>query len=97
MPHLIVTEAAQADLRRLRHFLISKNPRAAGRALDAIRRHVRMLAVTPEVGRPVPDSRWRELIIPFADAGYVALYRHDMDDDCVVISAIRHQKEAGFG
>ncbi|ERJ19415.1 plasmid stabilization system protein [Salinisphaera shabanensis E1L3A] len=38
----------------------------------------------------------RELVIPFGDAGYVALYRHAPGDDAVYILAFRHQKEAGF-
>ena len=38
----------------------------------------------------------RELIIPFGDSGYVALYRYDSKADTIYVLAFRHQKEAGF-
>jgi hypothetical protein len=37
----------------------------------------------------------RSLVIPFGDAGYVALYRHDPVRDLVVVLAFRHQRDAG--
>jgi plasmid stabilization system protein ParE len=49
------------------------------------------------MGRPwsgAPDLR--ELLIPFGDSGYVALYRHVAARDTVVILALRHQTEAGY-
>ena len=48
------------------------------------------------MGRPVDGSGLRELVIPFGAAGYVALYRHEPDDDQVMILAFRHQREAGY-
>ena len=38
----------------------------------------------------------RELVIPFGDSGYVALYRHEAADNAVYILAFRHQREAGY-
>lgn len=38
----------------------------------------------------------RELVIPFGDSGYVALYLHDTNDDTVYVLAFRHQHEAGY-
>jgi ParE toxin of type II toxin-antitoxin system, parDE len=38
----------------------------------------------------------RELVIPFGESGYVALYRHDAEADLVYILAFRHQREAGY-
>jgi hypothetical protein len=38
----------------------------------------------------------RELVIPFGNSGYVALYRYEPGDDAVLILAFRHQKEAGY-
>lgn len=56
-----------------------------------------MLETTPAMGRPVDDQpELRELLIPFGDSGYVALYRHEPAQDAVYILAIRHQKEAGY-
>ena len=36
----------------------------------------------------------RELIIPFGDSGYVALYRYEIEADSVYVLAFRRQKEA---
>ena len=38
----------------------------------------------------------RELVIPFGETGYVALYRYDTEGDLVYILAFRHQREAGY-
>jgi hypothetical protein len=55
------------------------------------------LETSAEIGRPfLGDSRLRELLIPFGDSGYVALYRYDSEEDAVYVLAFRHQKEAGY-
>jgi hypothetical protein len=38
----------------------------------------------------------RELVIPFGDSGYAALYRHEPTLDLVYVLAFRHQKETGL-
>jgi len=49
------------------------------------------------MGRPLEDvPELRELLIPFGESGYVALYRYEASDDAVYILAFRHQKEAGY-
>jgi plasmid stabilization system protein ParE len=85
-------------LEKCRRFLHGKAPQAASRAAQAIDQHFRLLETSPEIGRPDPEAPdlLRELIIPFGDAGYVALYRHEPDDDTVYVLAFRHQKEAGY-
>lgn len=96
MPRLIWAPAALADVQRLYRFLALKNGEAARRAVDAIRREVRVLAHQPGIGRHVeglPDE-FREWVIDFGDSGYVARYR--IGTDRVVILAVRHQKEVGF-
>lgn len=96
MARVIFAPAAVRDLERLRAFLRSRNPDAARRAGEAILRGVRALGAHPRMGRLVEDlpDEFREWIIPFGDAGYVARYR--TDGETVTILAIRHQKEAGF-
>ena len=59
-------------------------------------RHLSLLESSPEIGRPVGDPPLRELVIPFGDAGYVALYRHEPGDDAVYVLAFRHQRETGY-
>ena len=97
MPRLIVTAGALIGLNRCRQFLIGKNPIAAQRAAQAISRHFSFLETTPTMGRPFDDQpELREVLIPFGDSGYVALYRHEPMQDAVYVLAFRHQKEAGY-
>lgn len=37
---------------------------------------------------------YREWLIDFGDSGYAALYRIDQDE--IVILAVRHQREVGY-
>lgn len=98
MPRVIITLGAARGLERCRRFLAEKNPRAARRAADAIKRALWSLADFPEIGRPVPEEPdCRELIIAFGDSGYIALYRYEASEDAVFVLAVRHQKEAGYG
>jgi len=55
------------------------------------------LTANPAIGRPSPQEiGWRELIIPFGDSGYIALYRHIAANDTVQILAFRHQREDAY-
>jgi plasmid stabilization system protein ParE len=97
MPTLAFTSQAKDGLARCRGFLREKNPLAAQRAAEAIRRHLQLLTRHPEAGRPFDDMpQLRELLIPFGDTGYVALYRHIPARDLIVLLAFRHQKETGY-
>lgn len=97
MPRVIVTEGAARGLTRCRQCLRGKAPPAAQRAGQAIERQLLRLESTPETGRPHAESvALRELLIPFGDSGYVALYRFEPADDAVYVLAFRHQKEAGY-
>ena len=78
-------------------FLAEKNPQATLRAGQAIQHQFTLLESKPEIGRPIDDfPELRELIIPFGDSRYIALYRFERSDDSVYILAFRHQKEAGY-
>jgi len=95
--HLIVTRAAARDMQRCHRFLADKAPPAAVRAKAAIQRQLRRLAGMPESGRRFAgDAALRELLIPFGDSGYLALYRYVPADDTVYVLAFRHQKEEGY-
>jgi plasmid stabilization system protein ParE len=84
-------------LEQCRRFLALKAPEAARRAAQAIERQFLLLETAPDIGRPFPEMpELRELVIPFGDSGYVALYRHEAADDAVYILAFRHQREAGY-
>jgi plasmid stabilization system protein ParE len=96
MPRLIWSPRALSDVERAYHFLAEKNIDAARRAVQAIREGVRILALQPEIGRPMDEMEpeYREWLIPFGDSGYVLLYHYD--GETAVIVALRHQKEAGY-
>lgn len=84
-------------LARCRRFLSGKAPEATKRAGQAIAQQFLLLEKTPDIGRPLLDMpELRELVIPFGDSGYVALYRHEPADDAVYVLAFRHLKEAGY-
>ena len=77
--------------------MAAKAPTAASRAGQAIERQTLALESTRLIGRPLPDdAQLRELVIPFGDSVYVALCRHDPDDDIVFVLAFRRQNEAGY-
>jgi len=87
---------ALLDVARLHRFLEPKSPAAAKRAVKAIRRGVKVLSKHPESGRPVEElpPEFREWVIEFGHAAYVALYHFDGKQ--IVILTIRHGREAGY-
>jgi len=97
VPRIILVAGAVRGLERCRRFLAPKNPQAARRAGQFIERQLALLGSNPDIGRPLPElPQLRELIIPFGDSGYTAMYRYDPASDCVYVLAFRHQKEAGY-
>jgi plasmid stabilization system protein ParE len=94
MPQVIITPAAQRGLDRCGAFLEENNLEAAKRAAQVIKKHFRLLETMPNSGKPFPKRpAWNQVIIPFGDSGYLALYRYEPSDDAVYILAFRHQKE----
>jgi plasmid stabilization system protein ParE len=97
VPRLVFAARASRGIERCRRFLAERNKLAAERAARAIAYHLERLQEHPEIGRPFPDApEMRELVIPFGDSGYVALYRYDRAKDSIVVLAFRHQREAGY-
>lgn len=95
MPQVKLTPRARQDLKRLYDFLLAKDRRAAGNALDTIQESLTVLAHMPMIGRPVEEGL-REWVIEFGSHGYLALYDFDADIDVVVVLAIRHQRENDY-
>jgi plasmid stabilization system protein ParE len=97
VPRVILAAGAVRGLERCRIFLAGKSPEAAARAARTIALFLDRLSHSPEIGRPLPDTpELRELVIPFGDAGYVALYRYEQSEGAIYIVALRHQKEVGY-
>ncbi len=97
MPRIIITEGAITGLENCRRFLAEKNPLAAQRASQSIRRQFSLLETNPNIGRPLDSlPELRELVIGFGDSGYIALYRFNENTNTVYVLAFRHQKEVGY-
>ena len=93
------TEEAEADLLRLFDFLLERDVGAAERAEQAIAKAIELLEIFPfscrKAGAGSGDPFLRELIIPFGNSGYVALFEI-VDSSTVIIGAIRHQREDDY-
>ncbi len=93
-----LTPEALDDLRRLYAFLLERDLLAAESALFAMENAFGMLAYSPFSCRKAlhqKSPRWREILIPFGRAGYVALFEIE-DDRNVTVTAIRHQREEDY-
>jgi plasmid stabilization system protein ParE len=93
-----LTLEAVEDLKRLQAFLIERDLAAAERALDALESAFALLEHSPFSCRKAwPGDRplLREIVIPFGNAGYVALFEID-DPRHISILAVRHQREEDY-
>jgi plasmid stabilization system protein ParE len=93
------TGEAEADLLRLFDFLLERDIRAAERARLAIAKALELLKIFPfscrKAGAGSGDPFLREMIIPFGNSGYVALFEIEADHH-VTILAVRHQREDDY-
>ena len=95
------TREAELDLVRLYEFILGREVTdwaPAERALEAIRHAISGLERSPFSYRKASggDSPFlREVVIPFGDSGYVALFEIE-GSDVVTILAARHQREDDY-
>jgi plasmid stabilization system protein ParE len=92
------TLEAKQDLERLYGFLVAHDLAAAERALEIIDRAWTILEEFPFSCRKADEANSsfiREFVIPFGNAGYVALFEID-DDLTVTVLAVRHQREDDY-
>jgi plasmid stabilization system protein ParE len=93
------TPEAEADLLRLFDFLLEQDLAAADAAREAIAKAIELLEVFPFSCRKAlggdGNPFLRELIIPFGESGYVALFEIE-NRDTVTLLAVRHQKEEDY-
>ncbi len=84
--------AARADVRRFYDFLIVKDPRAAERAVRAIRLGADRLEENPRIGRRMDnETERRELFIPFGVGAYVLRYR--IHGEALIVIRVWHSRE----
>ena len=91
------TPEAANDLRRLYAFLADNDLAAAKKALKTIGKAWEILEEFPFSCRKAQNDNpfLREIIIPFGDSGYVALYEIE-GNKIVTILAVRHQREEDY-
>lgn len=87
---------AFADLERIFEFVAERDPARALETVRRIREAVMLLERHPLVGRPVEDGR-HELVMGRGRDVHLALYRWFPADETVLVLAIRHAREAGYG
>ncbi len=93
------TVEAEDDLLRLIDFLVVQDVSSARRAIAAINDAIKFLAIFPFSCRKADGGAGkpflRELLIPFGNDGYVALFEIE-DAKTVTILAVRHQREDDY-
>jgi plasmid stabilization system protein ParE len=93
--------SARDDLKRLYPYLLDRSTtiedlELAERALDAIVAAAEALSLSPFIYRKAGGNPFlRELLIPFGQSGYVALFEIE-DASTVTILAVRHQLEDDY-
>lgn len=96
MARIIYSDQALTDLERLVDFLVVQDASVASTTLDLIEEAIAVLHHHPCIGREI-DADLRELVISRGRTGYVALYSFEEAYNAILILAIRHQREAGYG
>lgn len=91
------TPEASDDLIRLYEFLADNDIGTAEKALETIGKAWGILEEFPFSCRKPEDANpfLREIIIPFGNSGYVALYEIE-DNEVVTVLAVRHQREEDY-
>lgn len=97
------SDAAVEDLERLFDFALQRELDSETgdldipeRAIQAIKNAMTFLRSSPFACRKIGNSPFiRELIIPFGNTGYVALFEI-ADGRTVIIGVIRHQREDDY-
>ena len=95
MVRLSLSGRSQSNLVRIFEFYAREDPMLAARVVTYIRSYLNELTSNPQTGRRT-DEGFRELVIPFGKAGFVALYDYNEAHGLVHVASIRHQREAGY-
>lgn len=95
MASIAYTEGALSDLDRVLEFVGESGPEVAIATATLIRDALSVLGSHPLIGRVV-DADNRELVISQGRTGFIALYEYQEAHDRILVTAVRHQREAGF-
>ncbi|MDP1649744.1 MAG: type II toxin-antitoxin system RelE/ParE family toxin [Rubrivivax sp.] len=83
-----------ADFDRIAEHLSAHEASDVAARVESIISAIDLLALHPEIGRPVDDGL-RELVIGRGSRSYVALYSYAEEIEVVFALALRSQREAG--
>ena len=100
---VVFSQAAAEDLEHLFDFALQReldsetgDLNIPEKAVQAIRNGIAFLTSSPFLCRKAGSSSFiRELVIPFGNTGYIALFEI-VDSNTVIIGAIRHQREDDY-
>ena len=94
MPHLKISGAASADIRRLYEFLAQFDATVADNGNAAIVAGLEHLKANPTSGTPVEDRpNVRKMIVDFGASGYLIFHKHYEKINTTLVARIIHQKE----
>jgi plasmid stabilization system protein ParE len=94
MGKVVFSRPSLIKLGAIRRFYANYDVTIAERALNAIKSALAKLILNPEIGRPFESSFLRrELVIPFGNNGFIALYEIEKATGPIIVVALRHQKE----
>jgi plasmid stabilization system protein ParE len=103
MAKIVLSDEVIAKLLEIEAYYMERDENVAKRAVETVFSKLRKIADRPLTGRPqltfpeLNSPELREAVIPFGDSGFLALYRIDRAEDSIVILALKHQREEGFG
>ena len=91
------SQAARSDIERLYRFLADHDIQAADAAMQSLEKGWELLRGFPFSARKASHTNpfLRELLIPFGNTGYVALFEIE-DSTTLTILAVRHQREDDY-
>jgi plasmid stabilization system protein ParE len=96
---LSYTTEARDDLNRLYDFLLDINVDLATHAIESIDSAISAMRHHPYICRKAANGAlgryWRELIVDFGSSGYLVLFEI-IDEETLVIVALKHQRESDY-
>lgn len=91
------SQTARSDIERLYRFLADQDIQAADAAMQSLEKGWGQLRGFPFSARKASSTNpfLRELMIPFGNTGYVALFEIE-DSTTITVLAVRHQREDDY-
>lgn len=92
MVKIVFSDGAIQDIYRLTYFLLETYPEVAVDTGEIIIDGLQVLVTHPLIGVKNEEGL-RRLVISRGRSGYIAIYDYDQLNECVLVMAIKHQRE----